>query len=233
MHPDSSRAWIHEKIGLQLYTHHARTENSENKGVDFSTGTPSVVSSSSQRQGGHPRTSKRNAACAGGLYSCSTAAVWRRSRRSNGRVSHGVAVEVRCRALRARVSRQGPYDRAGSARCQAFGWRPECDGDRPLVEANLHPQWPGTGGAGRCLKQRHWMGRLWRAWGWRGGDGTAGNELFFDGRACAAASPRSLWDARRWSLHGQGRGPQREAVLWDCSGRLVTAAYYAFGQLLV
>ena len=36
MHPDSSHAWIHEKIGLQLYSHHARTENSENKGVDYS-----------------------------------------------------------------------------------------------------------------------------------------------------------------------------------------------------
>ena len=35
MHPDSSRAWIHEKIGLQLYSHHARTEKKEDKALSF------------------------------------------------------------------------------------------------------------------------------------------------------------------------------------------------------
>ena len=27
MHPDSSHAWIYEKLRLQLYSYHARTEN--------------------------------------------------------------------------------------------------------------------------------------------------------------------------------------------------------------
>ena len=36
MHPDSSRAWIHEKLGLQLYSYHARTENSENSDLTYS-----------------------------------------------------------------------------------------------------------------------------------------------------------------------------------------------------
>ena len=36
MHPDSSRALIHEKIGLQLYSHHARTETKKDKDLTFS-----------------------------------------------------------------------------------------------------------------------------------------------------------------------------------------------------
>ena len=36
MHPDSSHAWIYEKLGLQLYSYHARTENSENSALAYS-----------------------------------------------------------------------------------------------------------------------------------------------------------------------------------------------------
>ena len=36
MHPDSSHAWIYEKLRLQLYSYHARTENSENSTFTYS-----------------------------------------------------------------------------------------------------------------------------------------------------------------------------------------------------
>ena len=43
MHPDSSRAWIHEKLGLQLYSYHARTENSENSDLTYSLNLSTVL----------------------------------------------------------------------------------------------------------------------------------------------------------------------------------------------
>ena len=42
MHPDSSHAWIYEKLRLQLYSYHARTENSENSTFTYSLNLSSI-----------------------------------------------------------------------------------------------------------------------------------------------------------------------------------------------